>query len=114
MQPTQDSQQTQRVPPGTQPGTQVDIAQLIADELKLRRPQVQATLELLDGGATVPFISRYRKEATGNLDEVQVKTIEERGAYLAELSARKQTILDSIGDQGKLMPELAAAIARTL
>jgi uncharacterized protein len=91
-----------------------DAAQVIADELHLRRAQVQATLDLCAGGATVPFIARYRKEATGNLDEVQVEAVRARSEYLADLLARKETVLASIAEQGKLTDELRAAIAATL
>ena len=67
-----------------------DIGAAIARELKLRPKQVEATIELLDGGNTVPFISRYRKEATGELDEEQVRTVEERTAYLRNLVKRQE------------------------
>src|SRR5947208_2867990 len=92
----------------------LDVAQVIAEELSLRRPQVEATLALFSAGATVPFIARYRKEATGDLDEVQIKSIEERSGYLAELLASKQTVIDSIREQGKLTADLEVAIERTL
>ena len=83
----------------------------IAAELQLRPPQIERTLELLEGGATVPFIARYRKEATGNLDEVQIQSILDRAAELKELDERRATIVKSIGEQGKLTPELSRAIA---
>src|SRR5271154_6814744 len=73
-----------------------------------------ATIELLDEGATVPFIARYRKEATGNLDEVQIRAIEENLLYFRELVSRKETILASILEQGKLTDELKARIDQTL
>src|SRR5438309_10171375 len=73
-----------------------------------------ATVELLDEGANVPFIARYRKEATGNLDEVQIRAIEEKLLYFRELVSRKETILASIRDQGKLTDELKARIDQTL
>ncbi|RIW15115.1 RNA-binding transcriptional accessory protein [Algoriphagus lacus] len=82
----------------------------IASELGVKPHQVQATIELLDGGATVPFISRYRKEATGTLDEVQVATIRDRIEQLRELDKRREAILKSIDEQGKLTPELRKAI----
>lgn len=82
----------------------------IASELGVKTHQVQATIELLDGGATVPFISRYRKEATGTLDEVQVATIRDRIEQLRELDKRREAILKSIEEQGKLTPELKKAI----
>ncbi len=73
-----------------------------------------AVIELLDDGATVPFIARYRKEATGNLDEVQIRAIEERLAYFRELEERRESILASIAEQGKLTGELKARIEATL
>src|ERR1700686_4956885 len=72
-----------------------------------------SVIELLDGGGTVPFISRYRKEATGNLDEVKVRSIEEKLNYFRELVARRETILASIAEQGKLTDELKARIEAT-
>ncbi|HYI08102.1 MAG TPA: Tex family protein [Thermoanaerobaculia bacterium] len=84
----------------------------IAAELSLRPQQVERTLELQAEGGTVPFIARYRKEATGNLDEVQIQSILDRAAELKELDDRRATILKSIEEQGKLTPELSAAIAR--
>jgi protein Tex len=82
----------------------------IATELQLRPQQVERVLELSDGGGTVPFIARYRKEATGNLDEVQIQSILDRAAELKELDERRATVLKSIGEQGKLTPELERAI----
>ncbi len=82
----------------------------IADELKVRPAQVQAAVELLDGGATVPFIARYRKEVTGALDDVQLRELEARLSYLRELEDRRAVVLKSIEEQGKLTPELRAAI----
>jgi protein Tex len=82
----------------------------IASELGVKPHQVQATIDLLDGGATVPFISRYRKEATGTLDEVQVATIRDRIEQLRDLDKRRDAILKSIEEQGKLTPELKKAI----
>lgn len=82
----------------------------IAAELQVKPHQVQATIELLDGGASVPFISRYRKEATGTLDEVQVATIRDRIEQLRELDKRREAILKSIEEQGKLTPELKKSI----
>src|SRR3954465_2847945 len=73
-----------------------------------------ATMELLAEGGTVPFIARYRKEVTGNLDEVQIRAIEEKLAYFRELVSRKETILSSIAEQGKLTDELRARIEQTL
>ena len=87
------------------------IAQQIAAEINARPDQVTATVALLDGGATVPFVARYRKEATGGLDDTQLRTLAERLAYLRELEARRGTILGSIRDQGKLTPALEAQVA---
>ena len=78
------------------------IEQRIAEELGVRPNQVQAAVELLDGGSTVPFIARYRKEVTGMLDDTQLRTLEERLRYLRELEERRAAILDSIREQGKL------------
>jgi uncharacterized protein len=82
----------------------------IAAELKARPAQIQAAVELLDGGATVPFIARYRKEATDGLDDIQLRELETRLAYLRELEERRAAVLKSIQEQGKLTPELSAAI----
>ncbi len=82
----------------------------IAAELKARPAQIQAAVGLLDGGATVPFIARYRKEATDGLDDTQLRELETRLAYLRELEDRRAAVLKSIADQGKLTPALAAAI----
>jgi uncharacterized protein len=82
----------------------------IAEELGVREQQVAAAISLLDGGATVPFVARYRKEATGVLDDAQLRTIEERLRYLRELDERRAAILDSIGQQGKLDAALKQAI----
>jgi len=86
------------------------ITAQIAAELKVRESQVAAAVELLDGGATVPFIARYRKEATGGLDDVHMRELEARLAYLRELRDRRAAVLKSIDEQGKLTPELRAAI----
>ena len=82
----------------------------IAAELKVAPRQVNAAVELLDGGATVPFIARYRKEATDGLDDIQLRELEARLAYLRELEDRRAAVLKSIAEQGKLTPELQAAI----
>ena len=82
----------------------------IAAELKVRPAQVNAAVELLDGGATVPFIARYRKEATDNLDDIQLRELEARLSYLRELEDRRAAVLKSIDEQGKLTPALRAAI----
>ena len=86
------------------------IAQRIAAELNVRVPQVDATIALLDDKATVPFIARYRKEATGGLDDTQLRLLEERLTYLRELEDRRAVVLKSIEEQGKLTPQLTAAI----
>jgi uncharacterized protein len=86
------------------------IEQRIAEELGVRAQQVQAAVELLDGGSTVPFIARYRKEVTGMLDDAQLRTLEERLGYLRELEERRTAILDSIREQGKLDDALQAQI----
>lgn len=88
----------------------MDIPQTIAHEIEVATQQVARTIALFDEGNTVPFIARYRKEVTGELDEVQIRTIEERLAYLRALEARKETVLQSIAEQDKLTPELEAAI----
>src|SRR5207342_1693039 len=87
------------------------IAQQIADELGVREDQVSAAVELLDGGATVLFIARYRKEATGALDDAQLRTLEERLRYLRELDERRDAILREITAQGKLTAELDPQLA---
>ncbi|RVX43955.1 uncharacterized protein EDD27_6668 [Nonomuraea polychroma] len=88
----------------------LSIHQRIAAELGVRDGQVQAAVELLDGGATVPFIARYRKEATGALDDAQLRTLEERLRYLRELEERRTAILESIESQGKLDDQLREQI----
>jgi protein Tex len=85
------------------------IAQ-IAHEIKVKIEQVKAAVDLLDGGATVPFVARYRKEATGGLDDIQLRELDFRLGYLRELADRRDTVLESIESQGKLTPELRAAI----
>lgn len=86
------------------------IFQRIAQELNVKDAQVQSAIALLDEGATVPFISRYRKEVTGGLDDTQLRNLEERLQYLRDLDDRRATILKSIDEQGKLTPELTGAI----
>ncbi|MBU6456708.1 MAG: RNA-binding transcriptional accessory protein, partial [Bradyrhizobium sp.] len=88
----------------------VNISRQIAVELGVQEQQVDATVTLLDGGATVPFVARYRKEITGGLDDAQLRTLEERLYYLRELEARRIAILDSVREQGKLDAALEAAI----
>ncbi len=96
----------------------MDVIAKIAEELGVRERQVQAAVDLLDEGATVPFISRYRKEATEGLDDTQLRELELRLSYLRELNERRETILASIREQGKLTPELEqdilAADSKTL
>src|SRR4051794_1774258 len=87
------------------------IEQRLALELAAKPAQVAAAIALLDEGATVPFIARYRKEATGGLDDTHLRLLEERLAYLRELEDRRVVVLKTIHDHGKLTPPLAAAIA---
>ncbi|MDP3165002.1 MAG: Tex family protein [Hydrogenophaga sp.] len=87
-----------------------NIVAQIAQEIRVGVHQVQAAVDLIDGGATVPFIARYRKEATGGLDDIQLRELAYRLDYLRELEARRETILKSIDEQGKLTPELRAAV----
>ncbi|HEX2543972.1 MAG TPA: Tex family protein [Ramlibacter sp.] len=86
------------------------ILRQIAAELSVREDQVRSAVELLDGGASVPFIARYRKEATGGLDDIHLRELEARLSYLRELEDRREAVLKSIGEQGKLTPELRAAV----
>lgn len=90
------------------------IAGLIATEISARPEQVKAAVDLLDGGATVPFVARYRKEVTGGLDDAQLRMLETRLGYLRELEARRAAILQSIDSQGKLTSELSTQIARVM
>ena len=88
-----------------------EIERQLANELGVRLAQVNAAVTLLDEGSTVPFIARYRKEATGGLDDAQLRQLAERLVYLRELDERRAAVLASIDSQGKLTPELAQAIA---
>lgn len=88
----------------------MNITHMIAQELQVSDTRIQSALDLLDGGATVPFIARYRKEATGGLDDTQLRTLAERLHYLRELEERKHSILSSIAEQGKLTDELRRTI----
>ncbi|MFQ3578694.1 MAG: Tex-like N-terminal domain-containing protein, partial [Bacteroidales bacterium] len=88
----------------------LDIISIISKKLSLRNQQVENTIKLLDQGATIPFISRYRKEKTGSLDEVVIKAIQENYEELQELVKRKETILNTIEEQGKLTPQLKKSI----
>lgn len=101
------------VSPMTQPVSdtaELKIIPLIAKELGVGLDQVKAAVALLDEGSTVPFIARYRKEATGNLDDTHLRTLEERLLYLRELELRRTAILASIEEQGKLTDALRASI----
>ena len=99
-----------RATPAKQRSMQKIIHQ-IALEIKVQDHQVKTAVELLDGGATVPFIARYRKEATGGLDDIQLRELEYRLGYLRELEERRDSVLKSIEEQGKLTPELTSVIA---
>ena len=89
------------------------VLDLMARELKLPRAGVAAIVALLEEGNTVPFIARYRKEATGSLDEVAIRAVEDRHAYYKDLLDRRKTVLKTIAEQEKLTPELQAKIERT-
>src|SRR4051812_37408301 len=104
---SQDAQPVPPLPP-------LDVAAIIAGELKLPRASVERALGLVAEGATVPFMARYRKEVTGGMDEVQLGTLKERAEALAELEARRKTVVESIAGQGKLTDELFARIVGTL
>ena len=101
---------TATAPATPEPPATAGVQRRIAEELGVREGQVSAAVELLDGGATVPFIARYRKEVTGALDDAQLRTLEERLRYLRELDERRTAILESIRAQGKLDDGLAARI----
>ena len=90
------------------------LSRIIASELQVRPEQVASVVRLLDEGNTVPFIARYRKEVTGGLDDTQLRQLDTRLGYLRELEDRRQTILKSIEEQGKLSDDLAKAINTTL
>jgi uncharacterized protein len=89
------------------------IIEKIANELNVQSQQVQSAVDLLDGGATVPFIARYRKEATQGLDDIQLRALEQRLAYLREMQDRRKVILKTIEEQGKLTDALSSKINRT-
>ncbi|WP_295049044.1 Tex-like N-terminal domain-containing protein, partial [uncultured Paracoccus sp.] len=91
--------------------TAARIARTIATEIGAAPAQVAAAAALLDGGATVPFVARYRKEATGGLDDTQLRLLADRLTYLREMEARRAAILSSVTEQGKLTEDLARAIA---
>ena len=88
----------------------MDITQKIAQEIGCRDSQVDAAIKLIDEGNTIPFIARYRKEATGSLNDEQLRLLHERLVYLRNLEDRKSQVLSSIDEQGKLTPELKASI----
>ena len=88
----------------------MNITQILSQELSATAAQINAAIELLDDGATVPFIARYRKEATGGLDDTQLRQLAERLQYLRELEERKAVVLKSIEEQGKLSDDLRAQI----
>ena len=92
----------------------LNICQLLASELKLKPQQVQNALELLAEGATIPFIARYRKERTDEMDEMQLRDLQDRYNYLTELEERKKVIVNAIAQQDKLTPELNTKIASSL
>ena len=94
----------------------MDIIQILKEELQIGRGQAEAAVKLIDEGNTIPFIARYRKEATGSLNDEVLRNLDERLKYLRNLEDRKEQILSSIRDQEKLTPELEARIleARTL
>ncbi|MDP1674188.1 MAG: Tex-like N-terminal domain-containing protein, partial [Burkholderiales bacterium] len=94
----------------TTAAVQERINSLIAGEISVAARQVAAAVALLDEGSTVPFIARYRKEVTGNLDDTQLRTLEERLGYLRELEARRAAVMASIEEQGKLTDVLRKAI----
>ena len=88
----------------------MNIAKQIAEELKIKVWQVEAVMELIDEGCTIPFIARYRKEKHGSLNDEQLRNLDERLTYLRNLEERKETVLASIEEQGKLTPELKKQI----
>src|SRR6186713_3124305 len=94
------------------PSTPFDPVPLLRDELKLNEGSIAAVIRLIAEGGTVPFIARYRKEATGGLDEVQIRAVGERFEYLTELEARRSSVIAEIQSQGKLSPELLAKLSQ--
>ena len=88
----------------------MDFAAVLAQELNWPQDKIARTIELLDAGNTIPFIARYRKEMTGEMDETLLRTLVERLTYLRNLTKRKEEVLKSISEQGKLTPELEKAI----
>ena len=92
----------------------LEILKFTANELKLKETQVKSTIGLFDDGATVPFIARYRKEVTGNLDEEQIRDIIEKVTYYRNLEKRKEEVLKNIEEQGKLTEELKNSILNAI
>ena len=88
----------------------MDILQVIADELQIKKGQVEKSVELIDEGATIPFIARYRKEVTGSLNDEQLRALSERLVYLRNLEEKKASVLATIEEQGKLTDELKKQI----
>ena len=88
----------------------MDILQVIADELQIKKGQVEKSVELIDEGATIPFITRYRKEVTGSLNDEQLRALSERLVYLRNLEEKKASVLATIEEQGKLTDELKKQI----
>ena len=89
----------------------MEILEILCKELNIRRTQAEAAVKLLDDGNTVPFIARYRKEATGGLDDDQLRALTDRLTYLRNLQKRREEVLSLIGEQGKLTEEIEAAVA---
>ena len=88
----------------------MNLIEQLARELNLKAHNVEATVKLIDEGNTIPFIARYRKEATGGMDDVALRTLDERLSYLRNLEQRKEDVIALIGTQGKLTPELEVQI----
>ena len=88
----------------------MDIIKTLAEEFKLKEEQVQKTVELIDGGDTIPFIARYRKEVTGSLDDAILRDLNDRLEYLRNIEKRKEEVKNLIDAQGQLTPEIAQAI----
>ena len=88
----------------------MDIVKIISDELDVKSWQVEKTIELIDEGYTIPFISRYRKEVTGSLNDEQLRSLDERLTYLRNLDEKKASVLSTIEEQGKLTDELKKQI----
>ena len=92
----------------------MDVIAKITEELKVQKWQVEAAVKLIDEGNTIPFISRYRKEVTGSLNDEQLRNLHERLLYLRSLEEKKEQVLGSIAEQGKLTPELEEKIGQTV